>query len=60
MKNSPRDQPSIINALSTYIRNHAKKPKQHTPASPTKPADDVQAALTAVGTAITTAPPAST
>ncbi|MCL7429802.1 pentapeptide repeat-containing protein [Streptomyces sp. YS415] len=40
MEDSPRDQPSIVNVLSTYIRNHAKEPG---------PASDVQAALTALG-----------
>lgn len=48
MEDSPRDQPSIVNVLSTYIRNHTKKPKPGTTAS-TEPASDVQAALTALG-----------
>lgn len=47
MEDSPRDQPSIVNVLSTYIRNHAKKPKQETADSP-EPTSDVQAALTAL------------
>ncbi|MFI6107591.1 pentapeptide repeat-containing protein [Streptomyces sp. NPDC051310] len=45
----PRDQPSIVNILSTYIRNHAKKPKQAADASNSEPASDIQAALTALG-----------
>ncbi|GHE24156.1 pentapeptide repeat-containing protein [Streptomyces capillispiralis] len=49
MEDSPRDQPSIVNVLSTYIRNHAKKPKQGTAASTFRPVSDVQAALTALG-----------
>ncbi|MET8747837.1 pentapeptide repeat-containing protein [Streptomyces sp. NPDC004728] len=49
MDDSPRDQPSIVNVLSTYIRNHAKKPKQDTAASNTRLASDVQAALTTLG-----------
>ncbi|MFJ4917608.1 pentapeptide repeat-containing protein [Streptomyces sp. NPDC088726] len=49
MDDSPRDQPSIVNVLSTYIRNHAKKPKQDTVASNTRLASDVQAALTTLG-----------
>ncbi|MFJ3164205.1 pentapeptide repeat-containing protein [Streptomyces kanasensis] len=49
MEDSPRDQPSIVNVLSTYIRNHAKKPKRATEASGGKePTSDVQAALTAL------------
>ncbi|MGC5236899.1 pentapeptide repeat-containing protein [Streptomyces albogriseolus] len=48
MEDSPRDQPSIINVLSTYVRNHAKKPKQGTD-GPKEPPSDVQAALTALG-----------
>ncbi|MEU0195951.1 pentapeptide repeat-containing protein [Streptomyces afghaniensis] len=49
MEDSPRDQPSIVNVLSTYIRNHAKKPKQALDALKRQPASDVQAALTALG-----------
>ncbi|MEU6688096.1 pentapeptide repeat-containing protein [Streptomyces sp. NPDC046832] len=49
MEDSPRDQPSIVNVLSTYIRNHAKKPRQVTDASSREPASDVKAALTALG-----------
>ncbi|GGY34965.1 pentapeptide repeat-containing protein [Streptomyces djakartensis] len=49
MEDSPRDQPSIVNVLSTYIRNHAKKPRQAADASNREPASDVQAALTALG-----------
>ncbi|MBL1104458.1 pentapeptide repeat-containing protein [Streptomyces sp. 5-8] len=49
MRDSPRDQPSIVNVLSTYIRNHAKKPKQAIDALKRKPTSDVQAALTALG-----------
>ncbi|MCC3655866.1 pentapeptide repeat-containing protein [Streptomyces sp. S07_1.15] len=48
MEDSPRDQPSIINVLSTYIRNHAKKPKPGTN-TPENPTSDIQAALTALG-----------
>ncbi|WP_437012911.1 pentapeptide repeat-containing protein [Streptomyces sp. enrichment culture] len=48
MQDSPRDQPAIINVLSTYIRTHAKQPKPDSN-SPTQPASDVQAALTALG-----------
>jgi hypothetical protein len=48
MEDSTRDQPAIVNVLSTHIRNHAKKPKPGTEA-PKEPADDVQAALTALG-----------
>ncbi|MBB5938221.1 pentapeptide repeat-containing protein [Streptomyces zagrosensis] len=48
MEDSPRDQPSIVNVLSTYIRNHAKKPKQAAGAANQEPASDVQAALTAL------------
>ncbi|MFJ3930193.1 pentapeptide repeat-containing protein [Streptomyces sp. NPDC090029] len=50
MEDSPRDQPSIVNVLSTYIRNHAKKPKNDTTTPAQSPASDVQAALTALGT----------
>jgi uncharacterized protein YjbI with pentapeptide repeats/membrane protein implicated in regulation of membrane protease activity len=49
MEDSPRDQPSIVNVLSTYIRNHAKKPKRATDTSNGEPASDIQAALTALG-----------
>ncbi|MFF5654380.1 pentapeptide repeat-containing protein [Streptomyces collinus] len=49
MEDSPRDQPSIVDVLSTYIRNRAKKPKQATDASNREPASDIQAALTALG-----------
>ncbi|WP_406389717.1 pentapeptide repeat-containing protein [Streptomyces sp. NBC_00887] len=49
MEDSPRDQPSIVDVLSTYIRNHANKPKQGTAASNTRLAGDVHAALTALG-----------
>ncbi|MFP8941232.1 pentapeptide repeat-containing protein [Streptomyces fenghuangensis] len=48
MEDSPRDQPSIVNVLSTYIRNHAKKPKQGTD-GPIGPPSDIQAAFTALG-----------
>ncbi|MGY1453782.1 pentapeptide repeat-containing protein [Streptomyces sp. SS8] len=48
MEDSPRDQPSIVNVLSTYIRNHAKKPKQGTD-GPIELPSDIQAALTALG-----------
>ncbi|QIP72086.1 pentapeptide repeat-containing protein [Streptomyces sp. VN1] len=48
MEDSPRDQPSIVNVLSNYIRNHAKKPKQPADASTGEPASDIQAALTAL------------
>ncbi|MFI5548850.1 pentapeptide repeat-containing protein [Streptomyces sp. NPDC051738] len=48
MEDSSRDQPAIINVLSTYIRNHAQKPKHRTVA-PEVPASDIQAALTALG-----------
>jgi uncharacterized protein YjbI with pentapeptide repeats len=48
MEDSTRDQPAIVNVLSTYIRNHAKKPKPGTDASK-EPPSDVQAALTALG-----------
>ncbi|WP_151775795.1 pentapeptide repeat-containing protein [Streptomyces abyssomicinicus] len=51
MEDSPRDQPSIVNVLSTYIRSHAK-PEQEASASSKQPtlalASDVQAALTAL------------
>lgn len=49
MEDSPRDQPAIVNVLSTYIRSHAKKPKIPADASNQEPASDVQAALTALG-----------
>lgn len=51
MEDSPRDQPSIVNVLSTYVRNHAKKPKQATDVATEdwKPASDIKAALTALG-----------
>ncbi|OSZ59851.1 hypothetical protein OQI_13855 [Streptomyces pharetrae CZA14] len=49
MEDSPRDQPSIVDVLSTYIRNHAKKPKRATDTSNGEPASDIQAALTALG-----------
>ncbi|MFD0008727.1 pentapeptide repeat-containing protein [Streptomyces sp. NPDC127178] len=48
MEDSPRDQPSIISVLSTYVRNHAKKPKPGTE-WPKDPPSDIQAALTALG-----------
>ncbi|MZE76730.1 pentapeptide repeat-containing protein [Streptomyces xinghaiensis] len=48
MEDSARDQPSVINVLSTYIRNHAKKPKPGTN-TPENPTSDIQAALTALG-----------
>ncbi|MGW4072209.1 pentapeptide repeat-containing protein [Streptomyces asiaticus] len=48
MEDSPRDQPSIINVLSAYIRNHAKKPKRDM-VFPEDPASDIQAALNALG-----------
>ncbi|MFF8974902.1 pentapeptide repeat-containing protein [Streptomyces sp. NPDC014995] len=48
MEDSPRDQPSIVNALSTYVRNHAKRPIKGAPALKLL-ASDVQAALTALG-----------
>lgn len=48
MEDSPRDQPSIINVLSTYVRNHAKKAKQGTD-RPKELPSDIQAALTALG-----------
>ncbi|MEU5506817.1 pentapeptide repeat-containing protein [Streptomyces fungicidicus] len=47
MEESPRDQPSIINVLSAYIRNHAKKPKAGT--YDFDAPSDIQAALTALG-----------
>lgn len=63
MQDSPRDQPTIVNVLSTYIRGHGPSPKIYigklrsineihdildTPnAKP--PANDVQAALTVLG-----------
>ncbi|WP_344406940.1 pentapeptide repeat-containing protein [Streptomyces longisporus] len=49
MEDSHRDQPSIVNVLSTYIRDHAKKPKQVTDLPDRKQVVDVQAALTALG-----------
>ncbi|MFB6525050.1 pentapeptide repeat-containing protein [Streptomyces sp. NPDC056399] len=49
MEDSPRDQPSIVDVLSTYIRSHAKKAKQYTSVV-VEPSSDVQAALTALGT----------
>jgi hypothetical protein len=49
MEDSPRDQPSIVNVLSTYIRSHAKKPKWRWPDAYRKPTSDVQAALDALG-----------
>ncbi|MFD5899821.1 pentapeptide repeat-containing protein [Streptomyces sp. NPDC060366] len=48
MEESPHDQPSIINILSAYIRNHAKEPKPE-PIIPEGPTSDIQAALTALG-----------
>jgi hypothetical protein len=48
MQDPPRDQPSIVNVLFTYIRNHAKQPKQATNASNREPGSDIQAALTAL------------
>ncbi|MFF9428413.1 pentapeptide repeat-containing protein [Streptomyces sp. NPDC014746] len=50
MEDSPRDQPSIVNVLSTYIRNHAKRLKPGTSPSVLEPTSDIQAALTALGT----------
>ncbi|WP_051765198.1 pentapeptide repeat-containing protein [Streptomyces sp. NRRL F-5135] len=50
MEDSPRDQPSIINVLSAYIRNHAKEPKRDTVISDGWDLpSDIQAALTALG-----------
>ncbi|MCX4618030.1 pentapeptide repeat-containing protein [Streptomyces albogriseolus] len=51
MEDSHRDQPSIVNVLSTYIRDHAKKPQEDRDIAFTdrKPTSDVQAALTALG-----------
>ncbi|MEU5335598.1 pentapeptide repeat-containing protein [Streptomyces asoensis] len=47
MQDSPRDQPSIVDVLSTYIRTHSKK-RQDTAAYIQKPAGDVRAALAAL------------
>jgi hypothetical protein len=48
MEDSPRDQPTIVNVLSTYIRTHAKNPERETGPLP-GPTSDVQAALTTLG-----------
>ncbi|BCL33436.1 pentapeptide repeat-containing protein [Streptomyces aurantiacus] len=48
MEDSPRDQPAIVNVLSTYIRSHAAKPKKPTPGR--EPDSDIQAAATALAT----------
>ncbi|MGP3974847.1 pentapeptide repeat-containing protein [Streptomyces sp. 8N114] len=44
MKDSPRDQPSIVDVLSAYIRTHAKGAEGKDAAS-ARPAADVQAAF---------------
>jgi hypothetical protein len=49
MEDSPRDQPSIVDVLSTYIRNQAKEPEQGTSPSIEEPTSDVRVALTALG-----------
>jgi uncharacterized protein YjbI with pentapeptide repeats len=48
MEDSPRDQSAIVNVLSTYVRNHAKRPIKGAPALKLL-TSDVQAALTALG-----------
>lgn len=48
MEDSPRDQPAIVNVLSTYIRSHAAKPKKPTPGRELD--SDIQAAVTALAT----------
>jgi uncharacterized protein YjbI with pentapeptide repeats len=49
MEDSPRDQPSIVAVLSTYVRNHAKRPKPAPTVPSREQASDIQAALTALG-----------
>lgn len=44
MEDSPRDQPTVVNVISAYIRAHALKPKED-PKTPEVPAIDVAAAL---------------
>ncbi|MFE4020123.1 pentapeptide repeat-containing protein [Streptomyces sp. NPDC059101] len=44
MQDSSRDQPTVIQVLSAYIRTHAPQPKQGKH-GPGRPADDVDAAL---------------
>ncbi|MFF8940611.1 pentapeptide repeat-containing protein [Streptomyces paradoxus] len=47
MEDSPRDQPSIIDVLYTYVRNHSQKRPDAANFIP-QPASDIQAALTAL------------
>ncbi|WP_406305328.1 pentapeptide repeat-containing protein [Streptomyces sp. NBC_00885] len=54
MRESPREQPAIVEVLSAYIREHTKMPKKVQAAAlrkdvKTRAADDVQAALTVLG-----------
>ncbi|WP_205574510.1 pentapeptide repeat-containing protein [Streptomyces sp. CC0208] len=48
MQDSPRDQPTVIDVLSAYIRAHAPKPTKEVPA-PASPHRDVAAALSVLG-----------
>ncbi|QXE36454.1 pentapeptide repeat-containing protein [Streptomyces sp. GMY02] len=54
MRESPKEQPALMEVLSSYIREHAKMPEkkkaeQLRKNAKTRPADDVQAALTVLG-----------
>ncbi|MFJ3899816.1 pentapeptide repeat-containing protein [Streptomyces sp. NPDC090083] len=48
MSDSPRDQPSIINLLSAYVRVHADAPATHSPRVETRKLD-IDAALSVLG-----------
>ncbi|MFE2503244.1 pentapeptide repeat-containing protein [Streptomyces rubiginosohelvolus] len=54
MRQSPDTRPALVEVLSSYIRKHAKMPDESKTARlrkdlKTRPADDVQAALTVLG-----------
>ncbi|MBN1092811.1 pentapeptide repeat-containing protein [Blastococcus sp. TML/M2B] len=65
MHDSPTDQPTIMEALTAYVRHHAPRApgeappvrerrvaghrRRHTPAVPEHPAEDVQAVVTVLG-----------
>ncbi|MFF1845237.1 pentapeptide repeat-containing protein [Streptomyces sp. NPDC058217] len=54
MRDSPRDQPALVQILVSYVRDHAKMPsnkqaEQLRKDEKSRPADDVQAALDVLG-----------
>lgn len=60
MQDSSRDQPSIVDVLSTYIRNHAKKPNQSQSGS-SRPVTSKRPSLhSGTATPLTTAAPSWT